>query len=31
VADLYRLAEVIRVDIFNQKLAQRWASREDRR
>jgi hypothetical protein len=29
VADLYRLAEVIRVDIFNQKLAQRWATRKD--
>jgi hypothetical protein len=23
------LAEVIRVDIFNQKLAQRWATRKD--
>jgi hypothetical protein len=28
VADLYRLAEVIRVDNFNQRLANKWASRE---
>jgi hypothetical protein len=31
VADLYKLAEVIRVDSFNQKLAHRWSTREDRR
>jgi hypothetical protein len=30
VADLYRLVEIIRVDVFNQKLASKWASREDR-
>jgi hypothetical protein len=30
IADLYRLAEVIRVDTFNQQLAHKWASREDR-
>jgi hypothetical protein len=30
IADLYKLAEVIRVDTFNHKLAHRWATREGR-
>jgi hypothetical protein len=30
VADLYRLAEIIQVDGFNQRLANKWASREDK-
>jgi hypothetical protein len=29
VADLYRLVEIIRVDTFNQRLANKWASREE--
>jgi hypothetical protein len=30
VADLYMLAEIIQVDGFNQRLANKWAAREDR-
>ena len=31
VADLYKLVEVIRIDGFNQKLAHKWAAREEKR
>jgi hypothetical protein len=30
VADLYKLVEVVRIDVFNQKLGQKWATREER-
>jgi hypothetical protein len=30
VADLYMMAEIIKVDGFNQRIANKWASREDR-
>ena len=30
VTDLYRLAEIVKVDAFNEYVAHKWASREDR-
>ena len=31
VGDLYRLAEIIRVDTFNNNLGHKWATREEAR